>query len=64
MPSWTIVLPRSVGAWSRSGKDGSIENITRRAGYGGVSTLTGREHPSVMTAAQTRGEQQKAEGGE
>jgi len=54
--SRTIILPRSVGAWSRSGKDRNIDKITRRAGYGGVFTLTGKEHPSVVTAAKSQGE--------
>ncbi|KAL2046283.1 hypothetical protein N7G274_001730 [Stereocaulon virgatum] len=46
--------PRSMGAWP--GTDGKIAKITWRAGYGGVFTLTGREHPGVVTAAQSRGE--------
>lgn len=38
---WIIAPPRSVGAWSRSGKDGNNEKITLRAGYGGVFTPDG-----------------------
>jgi len=56
VPSWIIALPRSVGAWLKSGKDGNIAKITRRAGYGGLFTLMGRKHPRVVTAAKTRGE--------
>ncbi len=57
MPWWIIAPPRSVGAWSKSGKDGKIARITRRVGYGGVFILMGREHPRVVTAAaKTRGE--------
>jgi len=55
-PSRTIALPRSVGAWSRFGKDGNIDKITRRAGYGGVFTLTRREQSSIVTAAKSQGE--------
>ena len=43
-----------MGAWL--GIDGKIEKITGRARYGGVFTLTGREHPVAVTAVQTRGE--------
>ena len=53
VPSYTIVPPRSAGAWSKSSKDGNIAKITRRAGYGGVFTLLGRKHPRVVTAAKT-----------
>ena len=42
VPSWIIAPPRSIGAWSRSGKDGNIEMITWRAGYGGVFTPDGK----------------------
>ena len=48
-----------MGAWL--GTNGKIEKITGRAGYGGVFTLTGRQH----TAVQIRGGgQQEVEGGE
>jgi len=53
-----------VGAGSRSGKHGNIDQITGRAGYGGVFTLKGREHARVVTAAKSRGGQQEAEGSE
>ena len=33
------------------GKDGNIENVVRRAGHGGEYTLTRREHPEMLTAA-------------
>ena len=56
VPSCSIAPPRSMGVWSRSGKDENITKITRRVGFGGVFTLTGREHPSVVTAAQRRRE--------
>ena len=59
VPSWIIAPPRSIGAWSRSGKDGNIAKITRRAGYGGVFTLLGRKHPRVGTGAKTQGEGRK-----
>ena len=56
VPSWIIAPPRSVGAWSKSGKDENVAKITRRAGYGGIFTLVGRKRPRVVTAAKTREE--------
>jgi len=54
-----------VGARSRSGKDRNNAKITRRAGYGGVFTLMGREHPSCCDSSQNpRRGQQEAEDGE
>jgi len=35
--------------------NGNIDEVTRRAGYGGVFTLTGREHPRAVTAGKSRG---------
>ena len=47
------------GSLSRSGKHGNIDQITRRAGYGGVLTLT-REHRRVYDGSQnTRGASRK-----
>jgi len=37
-------------------KDRNIAKIVRRAGYGGIFILTGKEYPSIVTAAQTGGE--------
>ena len=54
--SWILAPPRSVGAWSKSGKEGNIAKIIRRAGYGGIFTLLGRKHPRVGTTARMRGE--------
>ena len=51
-----VAPPHPVGVWSRSGKHGNVDKVTRRAGYGGVFTLTEREHPRVLTAAEHRGE--------
>lgn len=42
-----------VGTWSRSGKDGNIVNITGGAGYGGVFTVVGSEHPNLVTAVKS-----------
>jgi len=36
--------------------NGNIDEVTRRAGYGGVFTLTGRKHPRFVTAAKSLGE--------
>jgi len=46
--------PLSVGAWS-TGELENIDLITRRAGYGGVFTLTGLKHLRVTTAVRNRG---------
>ena len=58
---------------STASLDGSLarygwkdEMITGRAGYGSVFTLTRKEHPDVVTAAQRRAEgrrKQRAAGG-
>ncbi len=45
-----------MGLDSSLNKHGNIDHITRRAGYGGVFTPTGRKHPRVATAARNRGE--------
>ena len=65
VPSWIIAPPRSVGAWSKSGKDGNIVKITRSAKYGGVFTLLGRKaSKSWDSSRNARGGQQEVEGGE
>ncbi len=43
----------------------TFDQITRRAEYGGVFALTGREHSRVVTGSQNpRGGQQEVKGGE
>lgn len=54
MPSWIIAPPRSVGAWSRSGKDGNNEKITLRAGYGGVFTPDGERASKSCDSSEGR----------
>ena len=54
VPSRTRAPPCSMGTWF--GTVGNTEKITGRIGYGDVFILTGREHPVVVTAVQTRGE--------
>ncbi len=44
------------GGRARSAKDGTIEKITGRAGYGGVFALTGRGHLNVVRTAKSKGE--------